>query len=104
MAAPQVAASRLGMAAPRAGLMATSRLSMAAPQVAASRLSMAAPRAGLMATSRLSMAAPQVAASRLSMGMPRGVDLNLDQFNLSVAAEAGSWAGTIEAPEGAKDV
>jgi hypothetical protein len=104
MAAPQVAASRLSMAAPRAGLMATSRLSMAAPQVAASRLSMAAPRAGLMATSRLSMAAPQVAASRLSMAAPRGVDLSLDQFNLSVAAEAGSWAGTVEAPEGAKDV
>jgi len=103
MAAPQVATSRLSMAAPRAGLMATSRLSMAAPQVAASRLSMAAPRAGLMATSRLSMAAPQVAASRLSMGMPRGVDLNLDQFNLS-AAEPGSWAGTLEAPEEARDV
>lgn len=34
--------------------------------------------------------------------MPRGVDLNLDQFNLSVAAEAGSWAGTVEAPEGAE--
>lgn len=101
MAAPQVAASRLSMAAPRAGLMATSRLSMAAPQVAASRLSMAAPRAGLMATSRLSMAAPQVAASRLSMGMPRGVDLSLDQFNLS---ESGTWAGTLEAPEGAQDL
>merc|ERR1740123_480868 len=104
MAAPQVATSRLSMAAPRAGLMATSRLSMAAPQVAASRLSMAAPRAGLMATSRLSMAAPQVAASRLSMGMPRGVDLSLDQFNLSAAAEPGSWAGTLEAPESARDV
>merc|ERR1740121_1324635 len=103
MAAPQVAASRLSMAASRAGLMATSRLSMAAPQVAASRLSMAAPRAGLMATSRLSMAAPQVAASRLSMGMPRGVDLNLDQFNLS-AVEKGSWAGTLEAPEDARDL
>merc|ERR1740121_637645 len=99
MAAPQVATARLSMAAPHAGLMATSRLSMAAPQVAASRLSMAAPRAGLMATSRLSMAAPQVAASRLSMGMPRGVDLSLDQFNLSAAAEPGSWAGTLEAPE-----
>jgi len=104
MAAPQVAASRLSMAAPRAGLMATSRLSMAAPQVAASRLSMAAPRAGLMATSRLSMAAPQVAASRLSMGMPRGVDLSLDQFNLSAAAEPGSWAGTLEAPEDARNL
>merc|ERR1719491_387189 len=104
MAAPQVATSRLSMAAPRAGLMATSRLSMAAPQVATSRLSMAAPRAGLMATSRLSMAAPQVAASRLSMGMPRGVDLSLDQFNLSAAAEAGSWAGTLEAPENARDL
>merc|ERR1712176_638278 len=104
------------MAAPRAGLMATSRLSMAAPQVAASRLSMAAPRAGLMATSRLSMAAPQVAASRLSMaapqvaasrlsmGMPRGVDLSLDQFNLSAAAEPGSWAGTLEAPEDARNL
>lgn len=55
-----------------------------------------------MATSRLSMAAPQVAASRLSMGMPRGVDLNLDQFNLSTTAEAGSWAGTLAAPEGAE--
>jgi len=31
--------------------------------------------------------------------MPRGVDLSLDQFNLSLAAEAGSWAGTLEAPE-----
>merc|ERR1719330_760514 len=104
------------MAAPRAGLMATSRLGMAAPQTATSRLSMAAPRAGLMATSRLSMAAPQVAASRLSMaapqvaasrlsmGMPRGVDLSLDQFNLSAAAEAGSWAGTLEAPESARDL
>merc|ERR1711920_1027817 len=104
MAALQVAASRLSMAAPRAGLMATSRLSMAAPQVAASRLSMAAPRAGLMATSRLSMAAPQVAASRLSMGMPRGVDLSLDQFNLSAVAEPGSWAGTLEAPEESRNL
>merc|ERR1719413_255830 len=92
MAAPQVATSGLSMAAPRAGLMATSRLSMAAPQVAASRLSMAAPRAGLMAT------------SRLSMGMPRGVDLSLDQFNLSAAAEPGSWAGTLEAPEDAREL
>merc|ERR1740123_340889 len=104
MAAPQVATSRLSMAAPRAGLMATSRLSMAAPQVAASRLSMAAPRAGLMATSRLSMAAPQVAASRLSMGMPRGVDLSLDQFNLSAVTEPGSWAGTLEAPEESRNL
>jgi len=56
----------------------------------------------LMATSRLSMAAPQVAASRLSMAAPRGVDLSLDQFNLS-SADRGSWAGTLEAPEGAHD-
>lgn len=34
--------------------------------------------------------------------MPRGVDLNLDKFNLSAVAQAGSWAGTLEAPEGSE--
>lgn len=36
--------------------------------------------------------------------MPRGVDLNLDKFNLSASAEPGTWAGTIEAPEGAENL
>merc|ERR1712157_589220 len=37
-------------------------------------------------------------------GMPRGVDLSLDQFNLSAVAEPGSWAGTLEAPEESRDL
>merc|ERR1719362_485767 len=35
------------------------------------------------------------------MGMPRGVDMNLDKFNLS-AAPAGSWEGSLRAPEGSE--
>jgi len=98
--------SAMAAARPATSLMATSRLSMGAPQarLAAPLSAMAAarPASSLMATSRISMAAPQVASARLSAGMPRGVDLNLDQFNLSAAAALGSWAGSLEAPAGSE--
>jgi len=100
--------SAMAAARPATSLMATSRLSVGAPQarLAApiSAMTAARPASSLMATSRLSMAAPQVATARLSAGMPRGVDLNLEKFNLSAAAEPGTWAGTIEAPAGAENV
>jgi len=100
--------SAMAAARPATSLMATSRLSVGAPQarLAAPLSAMAAarPASSLMATSRISMAAPQVATARLSAGMPRGVDLNLDKFNLSAAVEVGTWAGTIEAPEGAENL
>jgi len=96
LTAPLGAQSRLAaptsLARPATSLMATSRLSVAAPQA---RVGLAAP------LSALGAARPASSLMATSQ-MPRGVDLNLDKFNLSSAGEAGSWAGSVQAPAEAK--
>lgn len=52
-----------------------------------------------VAASRAGLGVPKVSAG-LTMGQPQGVDLNLDQFNLSAASAAGDrYGGAIQAKD-----
>jgi len=96
--ATSVVAGRAVLGRPASSLMATSRTELSvAPARQFARLSAPLTATMPMSASRANLGGvPRVAAS-LNMGVPQGVDLNLDQFNLSVPTEDGChWQDTIQ--------
>jgi len=92
--ATSVVAGRAVLGRPATSLMATTRTGLTmGPARQFARLSAPLSATMSMAASRAGLGAPRVAAG-LSMGTPQGVDLSLENFNLSAAAEV--WKGSLQ--------